>query len=223
MTLIQNAHFGGIVTVMTSDTRQTSKMFGIERRYKDAENKIGRISPYCVFGGGGHTMLVDAIKEEIKGSALYIGDFKESLERVIEAIKQRPFYSGLFMDESATQILISGFNKDGSSGFVSYVTGKGEDVRYRQLEVNEQEYHIISPSDDEMRAALSIAVMPPVHMLEELPGAVISYAAQIQSAFYTNDEETVSEKFNYCAIYHDNDNGEFKCFEGQLDLTESME
>jgi hypothetical protein len=81
-------HFGNVMTVMTSDTRQTSNIFGIARRYKDAENKVGRISPYCIFGGGGATMLVDARRDEVSGAAKYIEEFKPFLERAIDGIKE---------------------------------------------------------------------------------------------------------------------------------------
>jgi hypothetical protein len=219
LTLIQNIHFGNVMTVMTSDTRQTSNIFGITRRYKDAENKVGRLSPYCVFGGGGATMLVDAIKDEVSGGAKYIVDFKPLLERAIDVLKKREHYEDFFENEESAQILISGFNEDGSSGFLSYNTGKGQEVEYTILELYQQEFHIISPSVDEQEAALKVAVMPPVNSLEELTEAAINYALQIQNAFYTNDEETVSEKFNYCAIYNDQNTGEFKCYEGQIDLS----
>ena len=193
------------MTCMTSDTRQVSKVFGVPKRYKDAENKVGRISPYCLFGGGGSTMLVDEIKNEVNGKGEYLDDFKPVLERAIARIKKKELYADFFESSEEGQILISGFNKDGSSGYLSFKTGIGEEVEYRKLDVHEQEFIIISPSDEERDAALSVSVMPPVNTFDELTQGCINYASQIQNAFFTNDEETVSETFNYSAIYKDPD------------------
>lgn len=221
MTLIQNIHFGGVMTVMTSDTRQVRKVFNEVVICKDAETKIGRISPYCIYGGGGRNFIVDAIKKEItQSSAIYLKDFKEPLAQAVEKLKGKSLFVSAFDDDEAAQILISGFNDDGSTGYLSFNTGKGQEVVYRQFGDYEEEFIIISPSVDETEAVLKANKRTPVETIEELTEASISFTAQVQNAFHQNNAKTVSEKFNYCALYRDQDTGEFKCYEGQFGLNE---
>ena len=73
MTLIQNFNCGGAVTVMSCDTRQVlNNPFGPPIRLEDAESKVDRISPYCIFGGGGDNYALERIREELDSLSLIL-------------------------------------------------------------------------------------------------------------------------------------------------------
>jgi hypothetical protein len=72
----------------------------------------------------------------------------------LTVLKKREYYEDFFENEESAQILISGFNEDGTSGYLSYTLVKGQKVEYTNLELHQQEFHIISPSADEQEAVI---------------------------------------------------------------------
>jgi len=223
MTLIQNFNCGGAVTVMSCDTRQVlNNPIGPPIRLEDAESKVGRISPYCIFGGGGDNYATERIKEELESLSLeFLSDFVKPLQNIINKLKGNVLFRQILQAEGSrvVQILISGFNKDGSSGIITYNSGKKQKVVYKKLEEYKEYPIVISPSYDENEAVFSTLKMDVVDELSELPSNYIGFMSRVQAAFNLNDEQTVSDTFCYCAIYRDPE-GEYHCFEDKVGLRE---
>lgn len=219
MTLIQSIHYGGAMSVMTSDTRQVYKSFGKTKIMKNDKSKISRISPYCIFGGGGTNKIVDAIRDHLTSNSIsnvFLSEYVIPLNRAVKEVQLQ--YIEEFKNEETAQIMISGFNEDGSSGLITFITGTDQEVKYIQLEDSEELFNFISPSEDESEAVFQSVKRMPVERVEDLTEASIGYLANIQNAFYMNDPKTVSEIFCYCAIYRDPNTGEFQFFEDKIRL-----
>lgn len=222
MTLIQSFNCGGSVTVMSCDTRQVIKNpFGGFIRIKDANSKLGRISPYCIFGGGGDNRAIDRIRGELDSlSIVFLSEFVTSLQDVINKLKKNIIYRNILHGDGNVQILITGFNEDGTSGYINYNSGKKQKVVYEQLDEYEELPIVISPSSDENTVVYGSLQMDVVNEINELPSNYIGYMLKAQTAFNLNDEETVSDTFCYCAIFRNPDTGEYHCFEDKVSLKE---
>lgn len=228
MTLIQGAELGGVLVAMTSDTRQ-ALAFKTGKNVKyipfvDAEkSKVGRLAPYVIYGGGGLTGLVDEVKKrltnEVPGGQFLL-DFRKPFEKVIEDLKTHKRFGKVMDDDTTAQIMISGFNEDGSTGVLTFNTGEGCSVKYKQHEHGEQDMQIIAPSADQLDAILKAVKFPEITDVSEVPGATISYFVSVQAAFFETDAETVSETCNYCVLYRDLQTGEFACFEDSIKVNE---
>ena len=221
MTLVMNLNIGGSLALMTSDTRKLMSMgfLGVEIKhtYSSDKSKIERLTPFCIFGGGGTDSLVEKIKSELKESdAIYIEDFIKPFKESVARLREGLFYRRDMDDDEAAQIFMTGFDSSGSIGVISFVTGKGSEVDYREFGDSEFDLLAAAPSSDELMIALEQA------KYIESQGFVedrISYLADIQRAYHKNDPDSVSEIFDYIAIYKDPITGAFSSFEDSVNLT----
>lgn len=224
MTLIMSQNYGQLLTVMSSDTRKVLRMnmFGsrIDHKFTGDKSKIERITPFCIYGGGGADVIVDEIKRELKeAGAKYIEDFVEPFKACVARLREDLAFRRMMNDGEAAQIMMTGFNSDDSLGMISFTTGKNSEVDYQVLP-NAGTIQIIAPSSDEIAAATEhVEFNEPADYRGYVESAV-TYLSDIQRAFHLNDSDTVSETFDYIAIYRDPYTGEYSCFEDSLNLIE---
>jgi hypothetical protein len=228
LTLIQGAELGGVLVAMTSDTRQAlAYKSGTGVKYipfVDAEkSKVERIAPYVIYGGGGLTGFVNEVKKrltaEVPGGQFLL-DFRMPFEKVIEDLQTNKRFGKQLADDTTAQIMISGFNEDGSTGVLTYNTGVGCSVEYKQHTHGAQDLRIIAPSADQLDAILKTVKFPEVSDVSEVAAATLSFFISIQAAAFETDAETVSETCNYCVLYRDPQSGEFACFEDSIKVNE---
>lgn len=213
MTLIMSAELGGVMVAMTCDTRQALMIGGQFVPYSDAKTpKIGRITPYCIFGGGGENKTVRTIKERLikrKGDTEYVSELVKPFEEAIQQVSP----------SAIVQITISGFNENGTTGVITYDSDSCE-VHYTEQKIGEQDSRAIAPSYDELNAIISTVKFPKVKDLSEFPNATLSYLSGVQAANFEVNPKAVSEICHYCIIYRDPKSGKFTLYEGSLNIDE---
>ncbi|MCG7346379.1 hypothetical protein MHZ92_19935 [Sporosarcina sp. ACRSL] len=224
MTLIMNQNFGQLLTVMSSDTRKVLRMnvLGtmVESKFTGDKSKIERLSPYCIFGGGGGDSIVDEIKRELKESGgRYIEDFIEPFKACVARLYGDSAYKRKMNNDIYAQVMITGFNADNSLGRVSFVTGRDSEVEYTILP-NYGTLQFIAPSEDEMEAAAENVEYGTPANYRAYVDHTVTFLSEIQRAFHLNNPDAVSETFEYIAIYRDPDTNEFSCFEDSINLIE---
>lgn len=222
MTLIQCATLGGILHVMTSDTRHVHfiEVGGKKHEYRfhDPNSKIKRISPFCLWGAGGLENLSDIIFEDLeKSNAVYIKDFIEPLERSVDRLRaDKSQRFSLDSSEYPTMLKILGYGEDGTTGEVGFYSG-GE-VYYEEFKFGNRYSSAIAPSKDEWDIIRKTVKFNNPGVVEGYMEACIEELAGIQQALHLNDSDSVSEIFCYTALFRDPDSGEFRCFEDKIEL-----
>lgn len=229
MTLIQGATLGGTLQIMTSDTRRVHfvDVAGkrIEHRFTDTESKATRITPFCILGAGGNDNLADLIKEDLdKSDAVYIQDFFEPLKQSIKRLRSEEKYRSWIDDgeDNPGLIMIRGFNEDGTTGIIQYITGLDQEADYMQVPLFERHTSFITPSVDELDAIRANVKFENPGKVDGYMEACISQLAEIQYGVNTVNEEAVSEIFCYTAIFRDPESGEYRHFEGNINLKDTI-
>lgn len=223
MTLIHGVTLGGVLQIMTSDTRHVHVVNhqGREFEYGFTDNisKIKRISPYCLFGGGGLDNNWELIQQDLEQSgAIYIKDFLKPFKQSVARLRKdaHKCYAPLDDDDNPTLIMMLGFNKNGTTALLYFASG-GE-VIYKETPMYEHNTYAIAPSDDEWEAVKKTVGFNNPGVVDGYMEACLEYLAHIQKALHLNDAEKVSEIFCYTVLFKDLATGEFKCFEGQENL-----
>lgn len=222
MTLVQYIGGGYIVVAMASDTRQVRIIPGSSTkiRVKDSDKKSGRISECVLFGAGGFNSPIDKAKEltlKYAGNAVYLDEFIPALERAIDTMRKDWLYKNDVEEEHCFQIILAGFNSDGSTARAIFTSGKDAQINFEVHESGIYSHHAIAPSQDEFEILKSYTFQHP-KKIKEMPKKLIEYFAIRQKACFTNDPETVSEKCVYSLIFRNPNTREFKYFEGTVDL-----
>ncbi|MHC8516202.1 hypothetical protein [Sporosarcina sp. ITBMC105] len=225
MTLILSLNFGGFLTVMSSDTRKVFSMNvggeTIDYKYSGKKSKIERLSPYCIYGGGGSDSLVDAIKTDLKNSgAVYIEELVQPLEEIIARMRKNPLTRWKMNEDGEAQIMITGFNADNSSCKITFVTGVDTEVTYDVFSQPGSLFGIF-PSEDEFIAAVESTDFVEPQDNSGYVDASVTYLAGVQRAFSVVNPDAVSETFEYIAIRRDPHTGEFTCYQDSINLNES--
>ncbi|MED4851200.1 hypothetical protein P9386_04950 [Caldifermentibacillus hisashii] len=224
MTLIQGYELGGVLVAVSSDTRQVINIFGAQLPFVDSTGKTERITPYVIFAGGGTNRVVDEIRGRLCDrleSALFIADMVEPLQNVIDELVGSPSFSEELADDTTAQVLLAGFNADGSVGIIQYITGDDLSVHYRVVDTLVQQRQVIAPSEDHTEAIFNgWPEQPEISDISELPSAVIQIMARNQAAAFEADPETVSETLNYCVLFKHPQSTVVESFEGTLKLNE---
>ena len=222
MTLVQSSTKGYIMAAIASDTRQVRMVPGTSTkiRVKDSDKKSGRISEYVLFGAGGFNSPIDKAKEltlKYAGDANYLNEFLPALERAIDTMRKDWLYKSDVEEEHQFQIILTGFNSDGSTGVVTFTSGKDAKVN-NEVIANENYKHCnIAPSKDELEILNSLEFQEP-KKAKEIPEKLIEHYAIRQKACFTNDPETVSENCVYSVIFRNPNTREVKYYEGKINL-----
>jgi hypothetical protein len=227
MTLIINLGVGGLLTAVTSDTRQVAKinLGGITKSWQveDAENKASKITNCVMFAGGGYNRLVDRVKVELEPKLNEADDLitcHEKLCEVIdEVVNQNSEYdytkSG---DDYFTQILITGFTADGQSGHSAYDLGSGEPPRLTVIPKLQFDGAVIAPSEDHMEVVAEHMGQFRPQGLESILNDTVGLMAGIQQTIFQVSSEDVSETCNYSVLYLNPHDSQLYFYEGSLQL-----
>lgn len=222
MTLVQYKGGGHTLVAIASDTRQILTVRGtsIKTRVQDSENKSGRLSKYVLCGAGGLNRPIDRVKElvvEFAGGAEFLEDYVLALEKAIDIMRSDWRYKDEVNEDTCFQIIIAGFNSDGSTGHVVFTSGKDAKVERVLYEKSKHQSLSITPSKDECDIIDSVKFIHP-KKAKELPQKIIEHFATIQKACFINDPDNVSEKCVYSVIFRNPNTREIKWYEGSINV-----
>jgi hypothetical protein len=226
MTLIVNLGVGGLLTAVTSDTRQVMslKMGGFNKswRIEDAENKAVRLTDTVLFAGGGANRLVDRVKAELAERVTENDDLSACHVKFSKVIDDQVNHSDEFQymiedDEYFAQIFLTGFNHDGTSGHSSYMMEAGALPEYKVYPELAFDGLAVAPSDDHMQViAEYMGQFRPQQ--ETLINDTVGMLAGIQKTLFQTNSEEVSETCNYVVLFRDPQTGQVHEFNGSLNL-----
>ncbi|MCM3637729.1 hypothetical protein M3152_08340 [Sporosarcina luteola] len=223
MTLIQGVTLGNVLQIMTSDTRRVNTFRFGEKDYSfkssGETSKLKRISPYCIFGGGGLDNIWEIIQSDLeKSGAVYIKEFIKPLEESVSRIRGEvdEHFTSIDDEDMPTLVMILGFNPDGTTGCINFASGGG--VSYSETPMYERNTYAIAPSHDEWEAVRKTVEFHNPGVVDGYMEACLEELAQIQKGLNINDEDIVSEVFCYTAIFRDPETGKYSCYEDTLKL-----
>src|SRR5690625_946257 len=142
MTLMLNAQIGGSFAIMTSDFREirvnqkldhdTNEVIDVEGSKKVLNtrfSKVSKLSDYALIGMGGTKRIITHITNKLKNEVEQyhdLSDIKVSLQLILELdyIKRGGKYNFLRL-KNGIDILVNGFYRDGSSGYLDFASGPG--------------------------------------------------------------------------------------------------
>lgn len=217
MTLIINYNLGDVLSVITSDTRHSLKLGGYNYTFSGTESKTVHLTDFTLFSGGGVTSEVRRIKDRLLNRVTSDMDLKECKVHLDSVIKEL-YESSTFGEDFFLQVMMTGFTKEGNTGFVSFTPENG--VKMRIDEPNKFDVSIIAPSLDHMEAIFQNTEFPPVNNVYELPNSVVSYLASIQLANFKINPESVSGICNYTLLFKDPTTQQINFYEGSVDVSE---
>lgn len=217
MTLIQSIHLGGIGTIITSDTRRISKIF-TEMVFTEETSKIKKLTENLLFAGGGAEGVTDFIFDELKKYNIeeledvlkFADKIEKNIEKELGNYLPRDWYA---------QALISGFDKDGQSGYVTYDSSREVNkFKIEYLDFFEEKLIQFAPKESVYDAAESSVEDILITDLNQFVEKMIEKFAAIQYQVWKNDNRLVSEIFHYRAIYVDPETNERQTYKGKVNL-----
>jgi hypothetical protein len=226
VTLVVNLGVGGLLTAVTSDTRQVAslKIGNVRKTWRiaDAENKVMRLTDKVIFAGGGANRLVDRVKEELAKRVDKSDDLSACHAKLTEIISHivnegKEFDRLLNDQDSFAQIFLTGFNNDGSSGHSVYMMESGALPEYKVYPQYAVDGLAVAPTDDHMQVVADyMRQFNP--QPESLINDTVGMMAGIQQTLFRTNSEEVSELCNYIVLFRDPGTGQIQEYSGRLDL-----
>lgn len=209
MTLLCSYSIGGILSILTSDTRRVMTLGKTLIPIADAESKIHQITDSIVCAGGGYDAISDFVIKELKNKILKPIDtlrIEEFVEDIDEVVQVR--FKEQLKDDKPSQILISGFNFLGTSFTLNYVPdeGKGERVSYNVLTYGT--FNLAGAFPEGYEGTISSLQEVSHHIHGEMTGTEMAETlllsiANLQQAIHLAEPNKVSEWLCYSIVLRD--------------------
>lgn len=223
MSLVQSIHLGGETSILTSDTRRVMQFGGIEIPFFSTESKLISLSPALMIGGAGADYMYDDFKRILNQSnPIYLDDVLELLKEAYLYIFEE--YQNEFAKGDLFQFVVSGFMKNGKSGYFicemyspEYIKPESA-IHYQEFKHLEIVDSTFCPDIDAYMKARSKFSEVETKETNSFLSEALQHLANKHYYQYKKCPQSISEVFMYKVITRDRHTKQLETLDGIVNL-----
>lgn len=214
MTLVLSGASGNDFVVMTSDSMRSTQRYyvddltlvaGSTKPSDTKAQKVFKLTDFVLIGAGGISELALDLFEKMQERVSPGYDLSDCHSALIDAISEMraedKYYSEFMGVEDKLKVILNGYYKDGSTGQITFDSGRDRDIKDIRTPADKFQYAMIPPAAD--FAAVAGQLLIPDEGTEYTIDNVVTHYVRTHATIHQLQPRQVSSDCRYHVLYRD--------------------